>query len=149
MTDTTGVLTNDALMNMTQSALDELYRSVESPGATPVGATQGTAGLFPGKSIGKPLRKIARLLLWQGKNFDATSSDLKNRISPAGIPAIRAKVYTGDSWMDDKPAIILDYSETSFVAKMIRDEIREVAPGLWLGKVFIRKWHVLDFTLTS
>lgn len=149
MTDTPGALTNDALMSMSQAELNGLYRSIESPGAIPVGTTRGTAGLFPGTRVGKPLRAVARLLLWQGKNFDAASSDLKNRISPVGFPAIRAKVYIGDSWMDDKPAIVLDYSKTSFVAKMIRDEIREVAPGLWLGKVFIRKWHVLDFTLSS
>jgi hypothetical protein len=149
MTDTTGILTNDALMNMSQPELDDLYRSIESPGAIPVGTARGTVGLFPGTWIGKPLRAVARLLLWQGKIFNATSSDLKNRISPARIPAIRAKVYTGESWMDDKPAIILDYSKTSFVAKMIRDEIREVATGLWLGKVFVRRWHALDFTLSS
>lgn len=149
MTDTNGVLTNDALMNMSQSELDDLYLSIASPGAIPVGRTRGTVGLLPGTWIGKPLRAVARLFLWQGKNFNGTSSDLKNRISPARIPAIRAKVYTGESWMDDKPAIILDYSKTSFVARMIRDEIREVAPGLWLGKVFVGKWHALDFTLSS
>ena len=149
MDDATGVLTNDALLKMSQSELDDLYRGIESPGGIPVGTTQGTVGLFPGRWIGKPLRAAARMLLWQGKIFNATSSDLKNRISPARISAIRAKVYIGESWMDDKPAIILDYSKTSFVARMIRDEIREVAPGLWLGKVFVRRWHALDFTLSS
>ena len=149
MSDTTDVLTNDALMKMSQSELDDLYSGIKAPGAIPVGTTRGTAALFPGTWIGKPIRALARLFLWQGKNFNATSSDLKNRISPARIPAIRAKVYVGESWMDDKPAIILDYSKTSFVAKMIRDEIREAAPGLWLGKVFVGKWHALDFTLSS
>ncbi len=149
MTHTGGILTDDTLMSMSQSELDDLYRSVESPGAIPVGRTRGTAGLLPGRRVGKLLRALARILLWQGKNFDEVSAKLKNRISPAGIPAIAAKVYVGESWMDDRPAIILDYSRTSFVAKMIRDEIREVAPGLWLGKVFVGKWHALDFTLSS
>ena len=149
MTDTTGGLTDVTLMDMSQAALDDLYRSIESPGAIPVGTTRGTAGLFPGAGIGKWLRVLAWVFLWQGKIFNSASSDLKNRMSPLRIPAIRAKVYIGESWMDDKPAIILDYSKTSFVAKMVRDEIREVAPGLWLGKVFLGRWHALDFTLSS
>jgi hypothetical protein len=31
---------------------------------------------------------------------------------------------------------VLDYSQTSIVAQWIRDEIREVSPGLYLGLVY-------------
>ena len=34
------------------------------------------------------------------------------------------------SWLDSKECIVLDYSETSLVAHWIRDEIRQIAPGL-------------------
>jgi hypothetical protein len=91
-----------------------------------------------------------RLLFWQGKVFDPPEGTLKNKVSPLGVRAIRARVYVGDSWLDrGTEAIVLDYSRTSLVARWIRDEIREVAPGLWLGKVFVWKWHALDFTLRS
>ena len=49
---------------------------------------------------------------------------------------MRAKVYKEASWFDGKETIVLDYSKTSFVARKVRDEIREVAPGLYLGLVF-------------
>lgn len=149
MTEHTTNLTHDDLMAMSQAELDDLYRGLDSAGAIPVGKTDGTAVLLPGRRAGAPLRSIARLLLWQGKIFSPESSDLKNRISPFGFRAIRAQVDRGESWMDDDEAIVLDYSTTSFVARWIRDEIREVAPGLWLGKVFVRKWHALDFTLAA
>jgi hypothetical protein len=42
---------------------------------------------------------------------------------------------------------VLDYSKTSIVAHLVRDEIREIAPGVYLGLVFLGRRHVLDFTL--
>jgi len=52
-----------------------------------------------------------------------------------------------DSWYDGKPCIVLDYSKTSIVAHLVRDEIREIAPGVYLGLVFLGRLHVLDFAL--
>ena len=72
---------------------------------------------------------------------------LKNLISALSIPAIAAAVYEQDSWHDGKPCIVLDYSKTSIVAHLVRDEIREIAPGVYLGLVFLGRRHVLDFAL--
>jgi hypothetical protein len=58
-----------------------------------------------------------------------------------------AKVYQGDSWIDSKPCIVLDYSETSMVAHWIRDEIRLIGPKLYLGNVYWSKTHIFDFAL--
>ena len=67
----------------------------------------------------------------------------------AGVPAsIVAKVYRDASWMDGKETIVIDYSRTSFFAKKIRDEIREVEPGVYLGKVWWGKTRILDFALS-
>ena len=60
---------------------------------------------------------------------------------------MRAKVYKEASWFDGEETIVLDYSKTSFVARQVRDEIREVAPGLYLGLVFWKKDKVLHFSL--
>ncbi len=46
-----------------------------------------------------------------------------------------------------KPAIILDYSKTSLVAHSVRDEIREVSPGTFLGIVFIGQTKTINFVL--
>src|SRR6185295_14649556 len=40
-------------------------------------------------------------------------------------------------------------SKTSLVARKVRDEIREVSPGLYLGKVYWGKKRLIDFALTS
>ena len=46
-----------------------------------------------------------------------------------------------------KECIVLDYSETSLLAHWIRDEIREVAPRTYLGKVYLGKKRLIDFAL--
>jgi hypothetical protein len=58
-----------------------------------------------------------------------------------------AEVREGASLMDGKPCIVLDYSETSLLAHWIRDEIREVAPRTYLGKVYLGKKRLIDFAL--
>ena len=72
---------------------------------------------------------------------------LVNKLTPFGVRAVRAKVYIGDSWLDGNKAIIFDYSKTSFIAQGIRDEIREVEPGVYLGKVWWRATRLVDFAL--
>ena len=72
---------------------------------------------------------VAKTLAWKGKVFNREKGDLKNKILPFGIKAVRAKVYKEASWFDGKETIVLDYSKTSFLARKVRDEIREVAPG--------------------
>ena len=71
----------------------------------------------------------------------------RNEILPFGIKAVRAKVYKDPSWLDGKETIVLDYSHTSLVAHWIRDEIREVGPGTYLGLVFWERDKVLHFAL--
>ncbi|HLZ07113.1 MAG TPA: hypothetical protein VKT80_00875, partial [Chloroflexota bacterium] len=84
---------------------------------------------------------------WQGKVFDPDNGVLRNEILPIGLKAIVARVYPSASWFDGKPAIILDYSQTSLVAHWIRDEIRLVAPGLYLGIVYWDKTKLINFAL--
>ncbi len=49
--------------------------------------------------------------------------------------------------MDGKECIVLDYSDTSLLAHWIRDEIREIAPRTYLGKVYWSKKRLIDFAL--
>ena len=64
-----------------------------------------------------------------------------------GLTFIVAEVYRGESWMDGNETIVIDYSKTSFLAQKIRDEIREIEPGVYLGKVWWGKTRILDFAL--
>ncbi|HSR41814.1 MAG TPA: hypothetical protein VLL48_06575, partial [Longimicrobiales bacterium] len=56
-------------------------------------------------------------------------------------------VYMDESWFADGPAIILDYSKSSLVARKIRDEIREVGPGVYLGQVYWGRKRLILFSL--
>ena len=51
---------------------------------------------------------------------------------------IRAQVFQDQSWLDGAPSLVLDYSRTSRVYAQNRDEIRQVAPGLFLGLMYAR-----------
>lgn len=131
---------------MTDDELDGLFRQSDA-GEIPRGEAEGTVLLRPGTQLAGPAAKLIHLLVWQGKVFDPERGELRNEILPFGIKAVRAKVYKEPSWLDDKETIVLDYSHTSIVAHWIRDEIRQVGPGTYLGLVFWERAKVLHFAL--
>ena len=134
------------LASASRSELDELFRS--SPAGTiPVGRARGTAMVFPGSAVDRLVQELIRALIWKGKVFNPTTKDLRNLISPFGVQVIRAMVYEDGSWFSPGPAIILDYSKTSVVAGKIRDEIRQIAPGVYLGQVYWGKRRIALFML--
>jgi len=90
----------------------------------------------PGTKLGPALSKGAAAV-WQGKVFDADGTSSINRFF--GVKAVRADVSYGPSWRDGNPSLILDYGQTSRLYKNYRDELREVAPGLYLGLMFDRR----------
>lgn len=134
------------LMAMGRDELDELFRS-SPPGPIPAGRGEGQAILLPGSALDGAVAGLIRALVWKGKIFRPATEDLKNRLGPFGTPGIRARVYIDESWFSPGPAVILDYSKTSIVARMIRDEIRQVAPGLYLGQIYLWKRRIGLFTL--
>jgi hypothetical protein len=126
------------LFKMSREQLDELFTKSEA-GEIPRGATNGTALIAPGTVCTKEIAECLRYFAWQGKVFDSETGTLKNRVSPFGVHAVAAMVYKGPSWHDDKECIILDYAETSLVGHWVRDEMRLVAPQLYVGKVYWAK----------
>ena len=136
----------DTLMDMEQDALDELFSSV-SAGAIPDGEAEGTAIIAPGTRFTPLIARFINGFAWQGKVFDSEKRVLKNQILPFGLNAILAKVYKDKSWLDGKECIVLDYSDTSIVAQWIRDEIRQIGPGMYLGKVYWDDTRLIDFAL--
>ena len=140
------VYTVAQLLKTPQKDLDAIFTAAE-PGPIPEGQANGTAIIAPGSTFSDEIAKMINLFAWQGKVFDPKAGVLRNRILPFGLNAIVARVYKGDSWLDQKPCIVLDYSETSLVAHWVRDEIRQIQPGLYLGKVYWDKTRLIDFTL--
>jgi hypothetical protein len=134
------------LMSMSQVQLDDLFKASPA-GDIPDGPAKGTAIIAPGTSYTANIAEIINHFGWQGKVFDAKKGVLKNRILAFGLEAVIAKVYKGKSWLDDKECIVLDYSETSLIAHWVRDEIRQIGPGFYLGKVYYGKTRLIDFCL--
>ena len=135
-----------ALLKMTQADLDALFQA-SPPGPIPNGEGDGTAIVAPGTEFTLEIARFINLFAWQGKIFDAQAGLLRNRILAFGINAIIARVYVAASWIDQRDCIVLDYSETSLVAEWVRDEIRLISPGLYLGKVFWKHDRLIDFAL--
>ena len=134
------------LLQMSQSQLDDLFE--KSPaGDIPDGEGKGTAIIAPGTTYTEDIAQFISHFSWHGKVFDSEKSFLLNEILPLGVRAIIAKVYKAPSWLDGKECIVLDYSETSILAHWIRDEIRSISPGIYLGKVYWEKKRLIDFAL--
>jgi hypothetical protein len=134
------------LLSMSQKELDDLF-SGSSSGDIPNGDAQGTAIIAPGTAFSPEIAALINIFGWQGKSFDAAHGTLTNRILAFGLNAIVAQVYKGPSWFDSKECIVLDYSKTSLVAKHIRDEIRQIGPGMYLGLVYWEKNRTIHFAL--
>ena len=134
------------MLEMSQAQLDDLFTE-SLVGEIPRGEAKGTAIVAPGTTYTQDVANFINHFAWQGKVFDPGKGVLRNKILPFGLNAIIAKVYKGSSWMDKKECIVLDYSETSLLAHWVRDEIREVAPCTYLGKVYLGKKRLIDFAL--
>ncbi len=107
----------EQLLRMTQAQLDELF-TASPAGDIPDGEGKGTAIIAAGTGVTSEIAGFINHFAWQGKIFDAKAGLLKNKILPFGIAAIVARVYKGESWFDGKECIVLDYSQTSLVARL-------------------------------
>ena len=139
-------ITVSDLLEMSQTQLDELFTN-SAVGDIPNGEGKGTAIIAPGTAYSQDIAEFINHFAWQGKIFDSQKGVLRNEILPFGLRAIIARVYKAPSWLDNKECTVLDYSETSLLAHWIRDEIRNIAPGTYLGKVYWDKKRLIDFAL--
>ena len=138
--------TSSQLLGLSQQELDDLFSSSPA-GDLPNGEGNGTAIIAPGTVFSATIASLINIFGWQGKTFDAAHGTLTNRILAFGLNAIVAEVYKSTSWFDNKECIVLDYSKTSLVAEHIRDEIREIGPGVYLGLVYWDRNRVIHFSL--
>jgi hypothetical protein len=121
----------EQLARMSWPELEALYRA-SPPGEIPRGYLRGLAIYDPcGRLAG--VRSGVSKTLWRGKVFDACGASLVNQW--CGVQAVRAAVSYGPSCLDGGPSIVMDYRGMSHVWSDVRDELREVAPGLYLGRM--------------
>jgi hypothetical protein len=126
-------LTLDQLVHMSREELEALYCQSE-PAPVLDGYYCGRAIRGAGGRCAVAMSK-ATGVLWKGKLFCAADCSIVNRWC-LGLKAIEAQVYRGDSWLDGKPSLIMDYRQTSKVWGDVRDELRQVGPCLYLGIMY-------------
>jgi hypothetical protein len=149
----------DDLAQLDLSALDALYRRGGVPAA--LGSLDGeprcrmlaVRGLDHGQAL-RVVRDLARARFfpWRGKSFRSTDDpghgEGINRVRLAGrrrwFP-FRTRIEPSD--VDGAPCILLDYDLPANPApiRRLRDELREIAPGLFLGPARIAGRTVLYF----
>ena len=136
------------LLALGRAELDALFAGSEA-GPVPDGEYRGTliAPLSPAFLRGAGA--LAGGLAWRGKVFDAKAGRVVNRVLPFGLRAVAAEVRRGPSRLDGRECIVLDYSRSSLVARGVRDELRLVRPGLYLGRAHWHGVRVADFALEA
>src|SRR5437867_2257330 len=117
--------TMQELVRMPAADLTALYMA-SAPASAPQGFSPGRAIKDPG-SRRTERNSRATGLVWKGKVF-RDDGTMVNRLA-GGLKAIPADVYVGESLLDGRPALILDYSRSRLWPD-VRDEVRELSPGL-------------------
>lgn len=139
----------DDLAALRPEALAQLYRAAVTP------AVQSLDGDLVGRMLAVPvlprwlfgpLRRFAAWTLfpWRGKSFrarDAARGDGINRVFSDTHPRrwFRFQTSLGPSRAGAFDAFQLDYDnpDNPGFVRAIRDEVREVAPGLYLGLAYV------------
>ena len=135
-------LSLDQLARMGWPELERLYRQSDA-GTVPLGYAAGKAIYCPCERLAGVRSRLTGVV-WRGKVFDACGG-LVNQW--CGFRAVRARVYYGPSWLDGAPSVVMDYGGTSWVWADVRDEVREVAPGLYLGRMYRLKAGEPEFQM--
>ena len=135
----------EVLVRLKRSELSALFHDGSS--SVPDGHGRGTLLVGSAGWVARATARLVYLLVWRGKLVDARAGRLENLITPLAIPAVAAQVYEDRSWYDGEVCVVLDYSKTSMMARWVRDEIREVGPGVFVGLVFVGQRLVLHFSL--
>lgn len=117
------------LTHMNKCQLLDLYRNAEA-GPMPAGYTPGRVIPNPGKASNDPISRMIQLSIWQGKHFDGNGIMTNKQF---GVRAAKGHVFSGTSLIDGKPVHVIDYHDSWRMWRPYMDELREVAPGIYLG----------------
>ena len=140
--------TLDDLARMEPEALMALYREARTP------RLEDLDGKLSGRMLAVPrLQKPhvrewlerfskSRLFPWQGKTFQhetAGHGHGVNRVLGERANMFHFETSIGPSHAGDFDAVHLDYGHDHNppLVRDVRDEVREVAPGLWLGLAYL------------
>lgn len=124
----------DALQRMSPEQLAELFDQAD------VG--RPFVGAFEGRLLFTTDRRLPRLKVkmsnfaWKGKTAGEDGRFTNRWVGK--VNAISSHVTIGPSWMDGRPAVVMEYAPGTPLFANSRDELREVAPGLYVGPLYER-----------
>lgn len=141
-----GLTLND-LSEKSVAELDSLYRhgtmpvSFKSLNGTPKGRMLAIRGIDKTPLFG-PISMFSKASVfpWDGKSFNAINDQQGTGINRINLTVLKQSWFPFNtrvetSVIDGKDCIYLDYDlpENPWFIRKIRDELREVSPGLFLG----------------
>src|SRR5262245_47937811 len=137
----------DALLDLDTEKLASLYRGARVP------RLEQVSGDLRGRMLATtvlrgPAARVARAFAgssffpWRGKSFspaDALHGEGINRVFTDRIKLYRFETSLGPSRFGEFDAVELNYDlpENPFFIRPIKDEIRELSSGLWLGQAWL------------
>ncbi|GHF55557.1 hypothetical protein GCM10010218_41370 [Streptomyces mashuensis] len=142
------------LTAMSRPELDRLFRA-SPPGDIPRGTGAGTVLPGLGARVSRVLARVVRGAIWRGKVFDSGGSELRDLVTPWAVPVCPARAYRDASLLDGHECIVLDRSPASpgapprrrLPVARVREEIRRIGPGLYLGVVHWGQRRVVTYAL--
>jgi hypothetical protein len=126
-------VTPSDLRRISVEQLDQVFAEGRAE-CLPVGAFHGTVLLRTDTRLPRLRARLAGIA-WKGKVFDPDGGFTNQW---AGFRAVASRVAVGSSWYDGRPCVVLEYPPSSPVFANARDELREIAPGVYLGRFYER-----------
>jgi hypothetical protein len=127
-------LTLDQLQKMSIEELTAIFTQAELYGPF--------AGVARGRLLTLTDPKRPRLKVrmansvWRGKAAEEDGHFINRWIG--GVRWIGSEYVIGPSWIDGKPAVIMEYPPGTPLFANMHDELREICPGLFMGPIFER-----------
>ena len=145
-------LTIEDLRTMSFDELEEIYRSAKRPAAlSDLNGDALGAMLAWRKPASGPIASLLRswggssLFPWKGKTFESQSGERGEGINRIDFKFTKTQWFSfgtrfDSSFLDGQPSFVLDYSRPGNppLIRSIVDEVREVAPGLYLGPAALK-----------
>jgi hypothetical protein len=122
------------LENLSACQLYELYTHAEL-GRPFIGVGRGRLVYLADRTLPRAKLFGARQV-WRGKMAYEDGAFVNRWIG--GYNAIGSEWVIGPSWIDGRPAVVMEYPPGTKLFWNMHDELREIAPGLYMGPVFER-----------
>lgn len=138
-----GPATLKDLAKMNDCQLQALFDQGTVPDCLHTMTTRGRVFSHPGKLTSRVFG-ASLWPLWHGKqvNFCADGEGVMLNRLPGGLEVVPASVGVRPSLADGNPALVFDYQgmqkKATRFAEAAFDEVRQVGPGLWLGRMWVR-----------